>query len=361
MCMCLPALIDNVLSVTRLASPAFFVSRSQVVTANPREQEVRTYSMAAADEGEDDYMSMTFGEPEPTVALTSLQKQQLKRKEAELRGRPKSKKELEAEAEAKRQAALNTTLDPSNKGAKLLAKLGYKGGALGKSENARTQPIEVSVKDDRGGIGMDNEKKRKIREYMEAVQGKQKQQKADEGEFRERNRREREAKRHEGMMWGAMKVAEKLDTEAEEERRYQKRQETKDAKSDEDKQSAMPSAAGNRPKVNILWRNLEVQRVEREREQKLRRGLIEGLSMRNRQEDPDEDADDKIALGTEVEELEEEEDLELDEFNALEPKERLDKIVEYLRDTYNYCFYCKYQYPDSDMEGCPGLTEEEHD
>jgi hypothetical protein len=32
-----------------------------------------------------------------------------------------------------------------------------------------------------------------------------------------------------------------------------------------------------------------------------------------------------------------------------------------LRENYHYCLYCGYQYPDAELEGCPGVTEEEHD
>jgi len=84
------------------------------------------------------------------------------------------------------------------------------------------------------------------------------------------------------------------------------------------------------------------------------------LSRNAAYEDPEEDKQDRQAWGNEEEELEEE-DPELDEFNAMEPAERLRRLVEYLRDTYHYCFWCKYQYPDGTMDGCPGLTEEDHD
>ncbi|GAB7354037.1 hypothetical protein MBLNU459_g4620t1 [Dothideomycetes sp. NU459] len=310
-----------------------------------------------AEEGEDDYMSMTFAEAAPTAPATSLQRQHLKRKRGELKARVKSNAEREAEAEAAREAALATALDSSNRGAKLMAKLGYKGGALGKGGDARTAPIELSMKDDRGGIGMDSEKKRKIREAMEAAQGKEKRQKADEDEFVERTRREREQKRNEGQFIGAMKVAEKLDTEAEEDRQQQEARE----RGREDTESGTRTADSSSQKVNILWRNLVRHREERDRERKLRHGMLLSLSRRPRDEDPEEDSDDRIALGTEVEELEEQEDQELNHFNALEPAERLQKVVEYLRDTYHYCFWCKYRYPDAKMEGCPGRTEEDHD
>ena len=98
----------------------------------------------------------------------------------------------------------------------------------------------------------------------------------------------------------------------------------------------------------------------------MRYDLQQSLSRLPTYDDPDEDKDDKRALGkdvvhhTLVEDLEEE-DSEPDEFNALDPAERLEKLVEYLRTEYHYCFWCKYTYPDKEMEGCPGLTEEDHD
>lgn len=303
-----------------------------------------------AAEGEDDYMSITFAEAEPTAPSTSLQRQNLKRKRAELKSHVKSKAEREAEAEAAREAALATALDSSNKGARMMARLGYKGGALGKGGDARTAPIEVSIKDDRGGIGMESEKRRKIREAMAAAQGKEEGQKADEGEFIERTRREREEKRNEGQFIGAMKVAEKLDTEAEEDRQEKERVSCSDDAS---------NTSGAKP-VNVLWRSLVRHREERDKERKLRHGMLLSLSHRAKDEDPEEDSDDRIALGTEIEELEDE-DPELDDFNTLEPAKRLQKVVQYLRDTYCYCFWCKYRYTDDLMEGCPGTTEEDHD
>lgn len=303
---------------------------------------LRVAIMAGSGDEEDDYMNMSFADPEPSLPSTSLQRQQLKRKRAEIKGRPKSKAELQKEAELAREAALSkSSLDPKSKGAQMMAKMGFKGGALGKSKDARTEPIELTMKEGRGGIGMDNEKKRKIREVLEAMEGKEKRQKADEGDYRERVAREREERRHEGLMWGAMKVAEKFDTEEQTENGENK-----------------TSAATSPSKVNILWRNLAVQRVTRDRERMQRKGALESLS--SRYQDPEADADDKVAMGTEVEEVEEE-DPELDEFNALDPQERLSRIVDYLRKTYNYCFWCKYKYPDAEMEGCPGVTEEEHD
>ena len=87
-------------------------------------------------------------------------------------------------------------------------------------------------------------------------------------------------------------------------------------------------------------------------------------------EDEGMDDDDKMALGggrTEkktvympADDLDEE-DPELDGFEALEVGDKLAGLVAYLRERHRYCFWCKLAYPDEEMEGCPGSTEEDHD
>jgi len=92
------------------------------------------------------------------------------------------------------------------------------------------------------------------------------------------------------------------------------------------------------------------------------------------------DEEDKVAMGMEVpglrkvkekrevfeeesgerEGMGEDEDEELAEFEALSFAERLGKVVDYLRKEYRYCFWCKYQYEDEGMEGCPGTDEDSH-
>ena len=217
----------------------------------------------------------------------------------------------------------------------MMAKLGFKpGAALGASSNpnARTEPLGILVKEDRGGVGMQNEKKRKFREE---AQGVEKKQRAEEGDYRERVGREREEKRVEGMFGGAMRVLEGLE---------------------------QPEGGEKVPvrKVNVLWRGLVRERREKERERRARYDLHQSLSRSAAYEDPDEDEYDRQALGIEEEDLEEE-DEELDKFLNLEGKERLRRLVVYLREEHRYCFWCKFKYEDERMEGCPGLEEENHD
>lgn len=221
-----------------------------------------------------------------------------------------------------------------------MAKLGYRPGApLGAGGDARTEPLELVVKADRGGIGLDGERKRKVREEAERVG---KRARAEEGEFRERVRGEREGRRVEGLVVGAMGVVEGLEGEEalEKEEKREVRRPTKS--------------------VNVLWRGLLRRREEKERERRMRYDLLQSLSRAPTYADGEADGDDRLAVG-EVEVEVEEEDAELDAFEALEPAERLRRLVGYLRERYRYCFWCKCGYPDEGLEGCPGVTEDDHD
>ncbi|KAI7552944.1 hypothetical protein KC331_g1565 [Hortaea werneckii] len=315
-----------------------------------------------ADE-EDDYLSMTFDDPSSKPGKeTSLQRTQRLKKEAAERGRVPSKKELAEKEKAARDAALATQLDSSNKGAKMMAKMGFKGGALGKAESARTTPIEVNMKDDRGGIGMDSEKKRKVREAAEQLEDHQKRQKVTEEEYRERTRTEREERRAEGQWWSAIRTLESFETGD-----TATRTETGTESENQAGEGKAPDSAevpvDRRPlrSINVLWRPLVKQRREKERERRMRYDLEQSLTSKRDYEDTEAEAENKVALGTEVEELDDqEEDSELDEYEALSFAKRLEKVVKELREKYRYCFWCKCSYPDEAMDGCPGLTEDEH-
>lgn len=296
--------------------------------------------MAATDDEEDDYLSMSFGEPVGATKETSLQRAARLKREAAERGRIKSKKEIAEEQRLAREQALATQLDASNKGAKMMAKMGFKGGALGRSEDARTQPIELLMKDDRGGIGMDSEKRKRVREAAEEAAGKEKRQKVDEGEYVQRTREERDERRCEGMWWSAIRVLEGFEEE--------------DGETEGGKANLKPLRS-----VNLLLRPLVKQRLEKERERRMKYDLEQSLSSRQDCDDPDAEGEAKVANNTAIEDLDEE-DPELEGFEALSSAERLGSVVAALREKYNYCFWCKYRYPDDTFDGCPGLTEDEH-
>lgn len=248
-----------------------------------------------------------------------------------------------------------------------MAKLGYRPGhALGASTStadARIEPVQLVMKEDRGGVGLDSERKRKVREEGER-EGKR--VRAEEGEFRDRVRGEREGRRVEGLVLRAMGVAEGLEEQEGEEEREdgdgdwqgqgQGGEEEGGTKTKTRSEARRPPTKS----VNVLWRGLVRRREEKERERRMRYDLQQSLSRLPTYADANADADDRLAVGG-VEEEVEEEDVELETFEALEPEERLARLVEYLRERWRYCFWCKCLYPDEGMEGCPGVTEDDHD
>lgn len=267
------------------------------------------------------------------------------------------------------------------------------------TEDARSrEPIRLQMKEDRGGIGLDAERKRKINE---AAAQQTKKVKVDENEYRERMRREREAGRLEGQFYGAMKVCERMDEEwaqegrgkegggsggggegaddvkiilEEEEEKSSGDEKGKKKRIKKNKKEKKKKALSTRQlkSIPVEWRGLVRKRQEAERDaHKIRYDLEQSSTARllpTYADDFDGDEDDRKAMGkTDVEYAPvEEEDLEeadeeLEAFNALEVGERLQRVVEYLRRAFHYCFWCKYHYPDVEMEGCPGATEEDHD
>ncbi|KAL8849449.1 MAG: hypothetical protein Q9221_005581 [Calogaya cf. arnoldii] len=303
-------------------------------------------------EDADDYMSMTIPEPSSILAPfeTSVQRRGRKRREAESRAHQPSKAELARQAQLNRDEALNRSLPVDSKGYQMMARLGFKAGsALGKEGNeyARKEPLGVIVKEGKAGIGMDGERKRKFQNDTDRVEGAKKRE--TEGEYRERQAREREQKRAEGLCWGAMRVLEEFESDG-----PMVGEVTADKRENAGRPTSKPTAG-----INLLWRGLVKDRAEKERQRRMRYDLHQSLSQNAAYDDPDEEKQDRQAWGTEEEEVEVE-DPELDEFNQLEPAERLRRMVEYLRGKWRYCFWCKFQYPDERMDGCPGMTEDEH-
>lgn len=254
------------------------------------------------------------------------------------------------------------------------AKVNAKGGEdfTNSSTAPRTEPIRLEMKEDRGGIGLDSERKRKIHEAY-AAQDKRART-LDAGEFRDRGRRERELARAEKQCWAAMKVCEKLFEDRA--RGIGPDGGGGGGEQEEDVSSLNRASKRKRPAISsrplkgipVEWRGLIRAREEAERDRRMRHDLEKTSRVRLPTYDDDtEDADDRTALGKSaleayvpVEDLEDE-DEELEEFTSLEADEKLRRMIVYLRTEHNYCFWCKYQYDDDSLDGCPGLTEEDHD
>ncbi|KAL7936290.1 hypothetical protein V8C35DRAFT_297414 [Trichoderma chlorosporum] len=322
----------------------------------------------SGEDDEDDYMNMTFQDPAPTKE-SSVQRAQRLKKESRARGVIKSKAQLAQEEVAAREKALSTSMldDPrskKSKGLAMMAKMGFKGGNLGKKDedgqpSGKSEPIKISMKEDRGGIGLDSEKKRKLQEAVEERDIKS--VKIDPLEYRERMRIEREDARLETQLRAAQRTAERLDDE-------KAGSDADEQASEEETSTPKPQPISSRPlkSIPVLYRGLVRYREEKERNRRMRYDLEQSLSRLPTYENGEEDEDDKKALGKKhitystADDLDEE-DEELDEFNALELGTRLSRLVMYLRETHRYCFWCKMAYPDAEMDGCPGVTEEDHD
>lgn len=334
---------------------------------------------AEAQDDEDDYMNMTFDEPQAPKE-TSLQRTQRLKKESRARGVIKSKAQIaEEEAEAREKALATSMLDDprakKSKGLAMMAKMGFTGGGLGKKTDdgrsqGRTEPIHLSLKDDRGGVGMDSEKKRRFREAAEeqGLAPDAKAPKLDPDEYRERVRKEREDARLEKQFFAAQRLAEQMDDEQSGDATRDGQNEADDDSDSESESKKKPVPISSRPlkSVPILYRGLVRHREEKERDRRMRYDLEQSLSRLPTYEEEDDDPDYNTALGkrktayTVAEDLDEE-DPELEEFNALDIRERLESLLKHLRKEHRYCFWCKMAYPDAEMDGCPGLTEEEHD
>lgn len=318
-------------------------------------------SKALPDSDPDDYMSMIITEPvQPPQKETYTQRRIRKEREVcvffpvyflkiifltALQAEKKSRALPPSEA---LEDALSKSMSPASKGFQMLSKLGYKPGsklgALG-NENGMLEPVILETKEGREGLGMANEKKRKFREEAEKVELTEK---VEQEGYRERVGREREVKRLEGLVVGAMKILEEL--------------EGGDALDSGKARCKSDDKVSKKRKVNVLYRGLVRQRSEKEREQRLRYNLLQSLSKNaSYQGDPEDEQQDRLAWGAEEEELEDDSDEELEAFEVLEPSERLERLVKELREKFLYCFWCKYRYESEEMDGCPGTREEDHD
>ncbi|MCJ8730851.1 hypothetical protein PDJAM_G00189180 [Pangasius djambal] len=172
-------------------------------------------------EDEDDYMSDAFLNPlvdiRPGMPMVKRLKENLRRetlhKEKNILNQQKSYKEQE---QNRRDAALQSSLSSENKGFALLQKMGYTAGqGLGKEGTGRVEPLPLNIKTDRGGIGMEELKKRKAEENLKndkkRLQVKQYMEKKSLEDFRERKRTEREKHETEGDLRKSQWACEQLD------------------------------------------------------------------------------------------------------------------------------------------------------
>ncbi|XP_071337251.1 G patch domain-containing protein 11 [Trachinotus anak] len=172
---------------------------------------------------EEDYMSDAFlskmQDVKPGVSMVRRVKEAMKKetlqKEKNIKNRQKTYKQQEMES---RDTALQSSIGNENKGFALLQKMGYKAGqGLGKEGAGRVDPIPLNIKTDRGGIGMEEVKKRKAEEelehYRQKVRAKQQNETKSLEDFRSRVRTEREERKIEGDLRRSQRACEQLDSQ----------------------------------------------------------------------------------------------------------------------------------------------------
>ncbi|XP_057704512.1 G patch domain-containing protein 11 isoform X2 [Corythoichthys intestinalis] len=225
-------------------------------------------------------------------------KKEEKHKEINIKNRQKTFKEQERES---REAALQSSISNENKGFALLQKMGYKAGqGLGKEGAGRVDPIPLNIKTDRGGIGMEEAKKRKAEEeledYRKKIQAKQQNETKSLQDFRSRVRTEREERKIEQDLRRSKRACEQLDSQK----------------------------GITVPREEWYW-----------------------LKVGNEEETDD----------LKEEEVDEDEIVELTSF------EKLQILTSYLRGIHFYCIWCGTTYNDEEdlFTNCPGNTEADHD
>lgn len=273
-----------------------------------------------SEDDEDDYMSTKFletaqeFESKRQESYSEKRKRQLREQQAKAYIKPRA--QLEAE---EREKGLKKSIEQGNKGMKMLMKMGFKQGqALGSNKSGSSgiaEPIQVDLKLGRSGIGMDSEIRKREREQEE--EELRKRVHIDPEEFR--NQMASKAKDAQLMRYinAAVSICEKLDEE-------------------------------NQVESNILWTLKPPPPPE---------------TASTEPEDADQQLEKKEEEDEEQEKAEPKYPQEdVDALKSLSLNDQLTKLIEYLRETYFYCFWCRAKYTDKvDLdENCPGTSEDDH-
>ncbi|KAH8360268.1 hypothetical protein KR093_011830 [Drosophila rubida] len=263
---------------------------------------------------EDDYMSDKFlsglQEVRPSLVNNRAKKRQIKvqAKQEEHIKRQREASKAATVDNSRLQQTLNQPLAADNKGFQLLAKMGYKAGSgLGKQPDARTEPIAISIKNDRGGLGR-------------------------EAAMAELTAKRQEMRRAHLLRKAGIESGEEISTEAYRKRATQKAEERKlqyDVKRCQQTCESLDLAAGvTEPALEFFWPPKPIEQND------------------------DEPTEESASQEAEQEEKEE-------QYSA---GEQLDLLMSYLRTSYQFCYWCGTHYENAeDLDSnCPGLTRDEH-
>ena len=239
------------------------------------------------------------------------------------------------------------------------------------------EPIAVTVKEDRGGIGHLSSEQQRYRDAAVRIlpggAGGEGEfgsgvQKESTDTYRERIRLEREERKSEAQFYAAQKILEEFDRGTEGLREHDATEEV-GAKDESARPRIVPIQS-----VPLLYRSLVKHREEKERIKREKYEFMESLSTatharakRTTLPGYDPEPEERVVFGQTAmvdDEYEDsyEEDAELEELKLLSYVERLAMITKELREQWIYCFWCKYRYASQDEmeESCPGLEEDLH-
>ncbi|CEP11824.1 hypothetical protein [Parasitella parasitica] len=262
-----------------------------------------------SDDEEDDYMSTKYlenaqeFESKRQESYSEKRKRQLREQQEKAYIKPRA--QLEAE---EREKGLKRSIEQSNKGMKMMMKMGFKQGqGLGNDKGGTSEPIQIDLKLGRSGIGMDTEVRKREREQEE--EENRKRAHIDPEEFR--NQMVQKAKDAQLLRYinAAVSICEKLDEE-------------------------------DGIESNILWT------------------LKPPPPPPSTEPAEEEEQEEKETEETEAKYSEQ----DVESLKSLPLTDQLAKLNDYLRETYFYCFWCRAKYSDKqDLdENCPGTTEDDH-
>ena len=412
-------------------------------TTNTTNANTTNTSNTNETEEEDDYLSMSLTTLPPTsTSLETYTQRRLRlARESEARARVPSKAELAQQEKQRREEGLARSLleDKSSKGYRMMKAMGWKGEGLGKAAHHQPQkqpvaqggeeedgdidgdsspeggvrlglgypggtaasditpqqhqqphgpilePIALSIKEDRAGIGHLTSEKHKFRKSLHrsgispTAQPTPPPHELAES-YRTRLRLDKQEKRAEAQFYSAQTILEGFDRgESQTSPPNQLPQSQRELSPlgsrhppNANKGTTAPLRTVPLKSIPLLYRSLILHRESKDRQKRARYEFMESLSSTKHSTSKplnlpgyERDFEDKIVYGA-TQTIEDdgdlEEDEELEEFNQLPFTERLGMIVGELRERWKYCFWCKYQYASQEEvdESCPGLGEDVH-
>ncbi|ODQ82277.1 hypothetical protein BABINDRAFT_70186 [Babjeviella inositovora NRRL Y-12698] len=259
---------------------------------------------------------------------------------------------------------VSTTLT-SSKGLSMMEKMGFKvGDKLGRdsrSVEALSEPIKVQPSRGRLGIGSKQEIK-KVLPLFERIAGGNRGITDDTAtEYRRRVTRQKAEAKQKHTVTRLQKVCIEMAGN-EEAQGY----------AIDDIRSQILYDARIKP-INVLWRGMVIDQIVKDYTnvswkrlcsltekdapiEETTKGIVDNLPETSSDAAGEEPSNGETQFPAKAS------DPELLEFNSRPVEERLGELNVFLRETFQYCYYCGVRYDDPDdlEENCPGMTEEDH-